>query len=113
MAKKGRAGNSYKLQYKAYKAESRFIKNKKAKLERHCLAHPTDETAAKVLDLGTWTYKRNRRSEGHTCKEEKSHVFKNPIPNKPKSTAEQLVALGIAHEKKYRRPTKRRRQRVL
>ncbi len=113
MAKKGRAGNSYKIQYKAYKAESRFLKNKKIKLERHCLLHPNDEMARNTLEKNTWPYTRNRRSAGHKCKEDKSHVFKNPIPNKPKSVAEQLVALGLANEKKYKRPTKRRRRRIL
>ena len=101
MAKKSRAGNSYKIQYKAYQIENRFVKNKKSKLEKHCLANPTDEVASKALEKNTWPYKRNRKSAGHSCKEERLHVFNNPGGQLPASAGDQLVELGIVNEKKY------------
>lgn len=113
MAKKGRAGNSYKVQYKSYKAESRFLKNKKAKLEKHCLAHPNDEDAMKTLEKNTWPYTRNRRSAGHKCKEETSHVFNNPKTRPPVSAGEQLVNLGLINEKKYTKSLRFSKQGVL
>ena len=114
MAKKGiRAGNSYKVQYKAYKASNRFAKNKQRKLEKHCLAHPNDEAAEKVLDTGGFTYSRNKRSQGHQCKPKVLHSVKNPQVKPPVSAGEQMVALGLVNEKKYTKSIRYRKSRVL
>ena len=49
--KKGiRAGNSYKTQYKSYKARNSWLKNKRARLERRILKNENDIGAVKALE---------------------------------------------------------------
>lgn len=51
MAKKAKgAGISKKNQYTAYKAQSHYAKNKRAKLERHLKKYPDDEQAKQALE---------------------------------------------------------------
>jgi len=44
----------------AYKAEGRYTKNKRTKLERHLRKHPADSQATSVLNKGIFEYKRKR-----------------------------------------------------
>jgi hypothetical protein len=109
-SKKGRRlGASDKAQYVAYKSSLRFQKNKKAKLEAHCKKHPEDENAAKVLAKGTWSYSRNRKSNGHKCKAEELHnlLHKTATGLKPNSAGEQMVELDLVSEKQYEKYEKR------
>lgn len=71
MAKGQRSGNSYKNQYKAYKAESREHKNKIKKLQRVVRNQPNNKQAVEALDntlKGKDSHKSGRRSGGHVCK---------------------------------------------
>jgi hypothetical protein len=62
MAKKGKlvTSPSKKAYYKAYPA--RYVKNRKAKLERHILANPNDKQAEEALEKGDFTYRRHNKS---------------------------------------------------
>ena len=51
MAKRKRAGNSYKAQYSAYKAENRAKKNKISRLEKRLLDNPNDSGAEEALRI--------------------------------------------------------------
>lgn len=63
MAKKQRAGSSYKTQYSNYKSSSKHSKNKIAKLERHVKKYPEDIQSitylASIKKNGV-LYKRNK-----------------------------------------------------
>lgn len=50
MPQKHSKSKSKKEQHGAYKAQSRYTKNRKAKLERHLKKHPEDVAAQKALD---------------------------------------------------------------
>ena len=98
MAKKKRAGNSYKAQYASYKAEVRYSKNKRAKLKRHIKSNPEDGIAKNCLEDGGFTYKRNRKTDGHICKVSTLHnlIPWNRLGHLPKSAGEQLgLLIGV------------------
>lgn len=60
MAKKPRAGNSYKTQYKAYKTKNQWRKNKLARLEKRALDNEADDSALKAFEAGNKTYGRGK-----------------------------------------------------
>ena len=60
MARKPRAGNSYKTQYKAYIIRGQWRKNKLAKLTRRALRNEKDTHALDVFEKGSKTYGRRK-----------------------------------------------------
>jgi hypothetical protein len=91
VAKKQRAGNSYKSQYASYKASSKQAVNKKRKLKAHLKKHPEDNCAKSALSKPI-SYTRNRKSNGHICKVEKLHaeILWNRKGHLPLSLGEQM-----------------------
>ena len=129
-------GSSQKAQFKAYSNESRFKKNKEAKLEKAAKAQPNNIQLQVALTRTSGTkYTRNKKSSGHTCKGlykslgfvknqpsegmKKSklelHHFYGCVltqantPNHGKSMCEQFEALGYEKKKyvrKYKKTTR-------
>jgi hypothetical protein len=60
MGMKSRGGASYKAQYQGYKIESRWRKNKLAKLEKRVLANSNDDSALKTFEKGSKLYGRSK-----------------------------------------------------
>lgn len=130
MAKKSRAGKSYKEHYSAYKINSTYNLNKMRRLTRVCKEQPNNEVAAAALRSAiNAPYIRNRRSRGHTCKPttyilrpykidskkptpmpRRYNVMPNSIPIPRIPIQDQFVALGLA---KARRPNVRRNKRTI
>lgn len=65
MAKKSRAGNSYKTQYKSYSTRNAWYRNKEARLERQIKKNPNDSVAIQALEnlqKSKTQYSRNKKS---------------------------------------------------
>ena len=60
MAKKPRAGNSYKTQYKAYKVKNQWRKNRLARFEKRALNNENDTSALEAFEKSTKTYGRGK-----------------------------------------------------
>ena len=60
MAKKPRAGHSYKTQYKAYTVKGQWRKNKLAGLERRVLNNENDSSALTLFEKSSKTYGRSK-----------------------------------------------------
>lgn len=58
MAKGKKTSRSQQENYKKYRTENRWEKNKKRKLEKHCTKHPNDKQASSALEKG-FSYNRN------------------------------------------------------
>jgi hypothetical protein len=66
--KRGPSDTAY---FKKYNGESKYLKNKVAKLTKLAADQPNNEQVQKALKLaldGKIPYKRNRKSNGHKCK---------------------------------------------
>jgi hypothetical protein len=60
MGMKSRNGKSYKAQYQGYKIESRWRKNKQAKLEKRVLENSADDSALIAFEKGSKVYGRSK-----------------------------------------------------
>lgn len=112
MAKKQRAGKSFKDQYSRYKAQSKWAKNGERKLERHLKKFPLDDEAVKSLRAATYSEYKRRKPGAHkgTCKglaivdkrtKKVTDRIKNlrplvkKIEDNRKTVAQQFLDLGI------------------
>lgn len=111
MASRSRSGNSYKTQYKAYLQKDSWKKNKIKRLERRVLKNENDIGAVQALERiekGEYNYSRNRKSNGHICKNDQGAFVQ---PNLPKLVVDQLYDIGLVNEKR-RNAVKTRMERV-
>ena len=100
MAKRSRGGNSYKTQYKLYKDQNKWYKNKVARLERRVLQNENDTGAVEALariEKGDYQYSRNRRSAGHVCKNDPGTFTQPALPT---LVVDQFYNLGLINEKR-------------
>jgi len=103
MAKKSRAGKSYKEQYSAYKVTDRWRTNMLKTLEKHVKNNPNDIVAHNALSMApSREYSRNRRSMGHVCKAYSYVLIPGKIPEKRKTIYQQFVDLGLVTPRKPR-----------
>jgi hypothetical protein len=98
MAKKGRAGSSYKTQYSAYKSNSTYAKNRKEDLERHVRKFPEDLQAKERLESkAPFTYRRKKSmgSANPLPKENpnRKEMIKRQLNSKPSPKPTYLVFL--------------------
>ena len=99
--KKGiRSGNAHKEGYKTYANSNIWLKNKIKRLERRVLKNEGDIGAAEALarvNKGDWNYSRNRKSNGHICKNDPGKFIQ---PKLPKLVVDQFYELGLINEKR-------------
>lgn len=102
MAKKPRAGNSYKTQYKAYTVKGQWRKNKIAKLTKRALINENDTIALEVFEKGSKTYGRGKPGNKGWFHPQEQKLLRD-ISNEVEGAKEKLASLKDVYTDK--RPT--------
>ena len=107
MAKGKRMGKSIKTYYKNYSL-GKWEENATTKLEKHIAKQPDDtvaKEALKRLTAGKKKYTRNRKSEGHVCKDAPSIALKTSRGDDRLTIIQQMEHIGFKYRGRRNKKT--------